>query len=90
MSSARDSHAGKMLRMSEMGKPDTVRDAEPMAVSVAFIDLAGFSAIADVFGDRAAIAVLEIFEDLVERHSGEGGRLSNGSAMRRCLRFLIR
>lgn len=28
---------------------------------VAFVDLAGFSAIPDVYGDEAAIAVLEIF-----------------------------
>lgn len=33
--------------------------------TVAFIDLAGFSAIADVYGDSAAIAVLEIFEGMV-------------------------
>ncbi|MBX3503027.1 MAG: hypothetical protein KF889_26575 [Alphaproteobacteria bacterium] len=33
--------------------------------TVAFVDLAGFSAIADVHGDAAAIAVLEIFEDMV-------------------------
>ena len=33
--------------------------------TVAFIDLAGFSAIADVYGDAAAIAVLEIFENMV-------------------------
>ncbi|RWK92815.1 MAG: hypothetical protein EOR45_27360, partial [Mesorhizobium sp.] len=34
-------------------------------VTVAFIDLAGFSAIADVYGDAAAIDVLEIFESMV-------------------------
>jgi adenylate cyclase len=33
--------------------------------TVAFIDLAGFSAIADVYGDAAAIDVLEIFESMV-------------------------
>lgn len=43
--------------------------------TVAFVDLAGFSAIADVFGDRAALAVLEVFEDLVALHSGADGRL---------------
>jgi adenylate cyclase len=41
--------------------------------SVAFIDLAGFSAIADVYGDAAAISVLEIFENMVrEALSGHG------------------
>ena len=33
--------------------------------TVAFVDLAGFSAIADVYGDASAIAVLEIFESMV-------------------------
>jgi adenylate cyclase len=47
------------------------RDASPTqssasaAATVAFIDLAGFSAIADVYGDAAAIDVLEIFEKMV-------------------------
>ncbi|PSJ58702.1 hypothetical protein [Kumtagia ephedrae] len=35
------------------------------SATVAFIDLAGFSAIADVYGDAAAIDVLEIFEAMV-------------------------
>jgi adenylate cyclase len=48
---------------------------DAVAATVAFVDLAGFSAIADVFGDSAAISVLEIFEGLVEKHAGEGGRL---------------
>lgn len=43
------------------------------SVTVAFIDLAGFSAIADVYGDAAAIDVLEIFESMVrEALSGYG------------------
>src|ERR671914_1634764 len=33
--------------------------------AVAFVDLAGFSAIADVYGDEAAIDVLQIFESMV-------------------------
>lgn len=33
--------------------------------TVAFIDLAGFSAITDIYGDRSAVAMLEIFESLV-------------------------
>jgi adenylate cyclase len=33
--------------------------------TVAFIDLAGFSAITDVYGDSSAIAILEIFEGMV-------------------------
>ena len=35
------------------------------SAAVAFVDLAGFSAIADVYGDEAAIDVLEIFERMV-------------------------
>jgi adenylate cyclase len=35
------------------------------SATIAFIDLAGFSAIADVYGDAAAIDVLEIFEGMV-------------------------
>jgi len=35
------------------------------SATVAFVDLAGFSAIADVYGDASAIAVLEIFEGMV-------------------------
>ncbi len=36
-----------------------------LSATVAFVDLAGFSAIADVYGDASAIAVLEIFESMV-------------------------
>ena len=43
------------------------------AATVAFIDLAGFSAIADVYGDVAAMSVLEGFERMVgEALSGHG------------------
>jgi adenylate cyclase len=35
------------------------------SATVAFIDLAGFSAITDVYGDSAAIAMLDIFEGMV-------------------------
>ncbi|MDQ6438258.1 hypothetical protein RB623_29770 [Mesorhizobium sp. LHD-90] len=35
------------------------------AATVAFIDIAGFSAIADVYGDEPAIEVLELFERMV-------------------------
>ena len=37
----------------------------PDFASIAFVDLAGFSAITDVFGDESAIAILEIFEGMV-------------------------
>jgi adenylate cyclase len=37
------------------------------SATVAFIDLAGFSAIADVYGDSTAIAMLELFESMVGR-----------------------
>ena len=33
--------------------------------TVVFVDLAGFSAITDVYGDRTAIAMLEVFEGMV-------------------------
>ncbi|OWV87882.1 hypothetical protein ATY75_21215 [Rhizobium sp. N122] len=36
-----------------------------MPVTVAFIDIAGFSAIADVYGDAVALDVLELFESMV-------------------------
>jgi adenylate cyclase len=35
------------------------------SATVAFVDLAGFSAIADVYGDESAIYILELFEDMV-------------------------
>lgn len=41
------------------------------AATVAFVDLAGFSAIADIYGDVSAIGVLERFEAIVA-HSLEG------------------
>ena len=43
--------------------------------AIAFVDLAGFSAITDVFGDQAALAVIDVFEGLVTEALGEGGRL---------------
>jgi class 3 adenylate cyclase/YHS domain-containing protein len=42
--------------------------------AVAFVDLAGFSAITDVFGDEAALSVLDVFEELVRECLEEGGR----------------
>jgi adenylate cyclase len=49
------------------------QDFASISSSVAFIDIAGFSAIADVYGDASAIAVLEIFESMVEESlSGYG------------------
>ena len=44
---------------------------EPAVATVAFVDLAGFSAITDVYGDASAIAVLGRFEALV-REALEG------------------
>ncbi|WP_434730274.1 adenylate/guanylate cyclase domain-containing protein [Rhizobium binae] len=40
-------------------------DSVKAQATVAFIDIAGFSAIADVYGDAAALDVLEIFESMV-------------------------
>lgn len=43
-----------------------VQDAfETTTATVAFVDLAGFSAITDVYGDQTAIALLERFEAMV-------------------------
>jgi adenylate cyclase len=42
--------------------------------TVAFIDLAGFSAITDVFGDAPAVRLLEVFESLVQETLGPGNR----------------
>jgi len=46
---------------------------ESGVATVAFVDLAGFSAITDVYGDASAIAVLERFEDLVRQALGGVG-----------------
>lgn len=46
---------------------------ESTAATVAFVDLAGFSAIADVYGDASAIAVLGCFEELVRQALGDLG-----------------
>ena len=45
--------------------PPLPRSVERQSSTVAFIDLAGFSAITDVYGDATAIAMLELFEGLV-------------------------
>jgi adenylate cyclase len=42
-----------------------IQDSASASATVAFVDLAGFSAIADVHGDASAIAVLEVFEAMV-------------------------
>ncbi len=46
---------------------------ESAVATVAFVDLAGFSAITDVYGDASAIAVLERFEELVREALGGHG-----------------
>jgi adenylate cyclase len=43
----------------------TVDDFESTVATVAFVDLAGFSALTDVYGDASAIRVLRRFEELV-------------------------
>src|SRR5499427_7640396 len=47
-----------------------VNGFESVVATVAFVDLAGFSAITDVYGDASAIAVLQRFEDLVSQALG--------------------
>jgi adenylate cyclase len=51
----------------------TVDGFESIVATVAFVDLAGFSAITDVYGDASAIAVLQRFENLVGQALGEVG-----------------
>lgn len=52
----------------------SVRDGfESTFATVAFVDLAGFSAITDVYGDASAIEVLGCFEELVHQALGELG-----------------
>jgi class 3 adenylate cyclase/YHS domain-containing protein len=46
---------------------------ESTFATVAFVDLAGFSAITDVYGDASAIEVLGCFEELVHEALGELG-----------------
>ena len=52
----------------------TVVGNRPTAV-IAFVDLAGFSAITDVFGDESSLAILDVFEGIVSSSLAEGGRL---------------
>jgi adenylate cyclase len=57
-------------RVSAEGSPVRSNTAavdgfESTVATVAFVDLAGFSAITDVYGDASAIAVLGYFEELV-------------------------
>ena len=47
-----------------------VQGFESAVATVAFVDLAGFSAITDVYGDASAIAVLGRFEELVSQALG--------------------
>jgi adenylate cyclase len=51
-----------------------VSNGNGVSAAIAFVDLAGFSAITDVFGDEAALAVLEAFEELVTESLSQGGR----------------
>ena len=50
-----------------------VHGFESAVATVAFVDLAGFSAITDVYGDASAIEVLGRFEELVSQALGELG-----------------
>ena len=49
---------------------DAAEGFESAVSTIAFVDLAGFSAIADVHGDASAIAILEYFEELVRQALG--------------------
>ena len=49
---------------------NAVEGFEPTVATVAFVDLAGFSALTDVYGDESAVRVLSCFEQLVHEASG--------------------
>lgn len=53
--------------------PTTVDGFESTVATVAFVDLAGFSALSDVYGDASAIAVLTLFERFVREALGPQG-----------------
>lgn len=53
------------LRRRETLMMDRSPSSPRVSATVAFIDLAGFSAIADVYGDESALTILQLFEDLV-------------------------
>lgn len=44
---------------------EQAEDSAKASATVAFVDIAGFSAIADVYGDAAALKVLDVFEAMV-------------------------
>ncbi|WP_245503953.1 adenylate/guanylate cyclase domain-containing protein [Rhizobium laguerreae] len=57
-----------LLGSNLLAMESDVRQRENLATApatVAFIDIAGFSAIADIYGDAAALDVLEVFEGMV-------------------------
>ena len=60
----RDSRNGA-IAAKQFAMDSDMSQTSASAGTVAFIDLAGFSAIADVYGDESAIAMLEIFEGMV-------------------------
>ncbi len=49
--------------------------ANSPAATIGFIDLAGFSAITEVYGDTSAVGVLDRFEALVDASIGQSGRV---------------
>jgi adenylate cyclase len=51
-------------------EPHAKTGGSATTATIAFVDLAGFSAIADVYGDASAVAVLELFEGLVREALG--------------------
>ena len=57
------SNAGSNSLMDQ--KTPVARTTDKEAATVVFIDLAGFSAITDIYGDATAIAMLEVFESIV-------------------------
>jgi adenylate cyclase len=60
---------------------------ESTFATVAFVDLAGFSALTDVHGDASAIRVLKRFEEFVHDALGGMAHQSSGLVMKPCLDF---
>jgi adenylate cyclase len=58
----------------DAGESLGVSKGNGVSAAIAFVDLAGFSAMTDVFGDEAALAVLEAFEELGTESLRQGGR----------------
>lgn len=58
-----------------MTEPTNPSDRCPSSGCVAFVDLAGFTALTEAHGDREAIALVDQFEDILVHGLPDGGQL---------------